>query len=66
MHKPYDSVDAIIAYESGDLDETEVIELFQYLIDTGLAWSLQGSYGRMAHALINAGHCTARARHATI
>ena len=53
--KPYDVIGAIIAYENGDLDDTEIIELFQHLVDTGLAWSLQGSYGRMAATLIQAG-----------
>lgn len=48
----------IIAYESGELTEEEVVELFQDLINNGLAWTLQGSYGRMAMALIDAGHCT--------
>jgi hypothetical protein len=51
-------IDKIIAYENGDLDETETIELFQGLIDSGTAWSLQGSYGRTAMALIEAGYCT--------
>jgi hypothetical protein len=55
---PYDQVGAIIAYESDELDDEATIELFQHLIDTGLAWSLQGHYGRTATALINAGHCT--------
>lgn len=50
-------VDFIIDFEGGDLDDEGVIALFQYLIDTGLAWSLQGSYGRAARSLIDAGHC---------
>ena len=54
-----DQVDKIIAYESGELDEEGIIELFQELIDSGLAWSFQGSYGRTARALIEAGYCTA-------
>jgi hypothetical protein len=54
---PYDQVGAIIAYEAGELDDEATIELFQHLIDNGLAWSLQGHYGRTAPALINAGHC---------
>jgi hypothetical protein len=44
--------DDIIAYESGELDEEEIISLFQKLVDSGLAWQLQGSYGRMAQHLI--------------
>ena len=55
--KPFDQVGQIIAYEGGELDDEATIELFQHLIDTGLAWSLQGHYGRTAAALIQAGHC---------
>lgn len=50
-------IDKIIAYENGELEDHEVIELFQTLIDNGMAWSLQGSYGRTAAALIEAGEC---------
>ena len=51
-------VSQIIAYEQGDLGEDETIGLFQQLVDTGLAWSLQGHYGRTAIALIEAGYVT--------
>ena len=53
-----DVVGAIIAYETGGLGEDATITLFQHLVDTGLAWSLQGSYGRAAQALIDQGLVT--------
>ncbi len=53
-------IDAMIAYEMGELSKDKTIALFQHLIDTGLAWSLQGMYGRSAHALIEAGYCQAK------
>ena len=58
MGKKYDVVGNIIAYESGELSDDETIELFQNLIDSGQAWSLQGHYGRTASALIDAGYCS--------
>ena len=39
-------------------DEERIIEAWQHLIDTGLAWTLQGAFGRMAKFLIDAGVCT--------
>lgn len=52
-----DQVDKIMAFESGELDEEGIIELFQELIDSGLVWKLQGSYGRTATFLIENGYC---------
>lgn len=52
-------IDKMIAFENGDLDDDDVIELFQELIDSGLAWKLQGFYGRTAASLIDAGLCAA-------
>ena len=49
----------IMAFENGELGDEEVVELFQSLIDSGMAWSLQGFYGRTAAALIDAGLCRA-------
>ena len=39
--------------------EAAYIAAWQRLIDTGLAWSLQGWFGRRAAALIKEGVCTA-------
>jgi hypothetical protein len=50
-------IDKIIAYEQGELGETETVELFQELIDNDMAWKLQGHYGRTAMYLIENGLC---------
>ena len=36
-------------------DEDEIIEAWQYLHDTGMAYTLQGWFGRTARSLIEAG-----------
>ena len=38
-----------------EADEDKQIEAWQHLVDTGLAWSLQGWFGRTAMDLIEQG-----------
>ena len=47
----------MIDYESGAMDAADVPAFFQELIDEGIVWKLQGSYGRTATGLIEGGHC---------
>lgn len=49
------TIDRIVAYEQGELNWEETRALFQDLVNSGLAWELQGSYGRMAAAMLRAG-----------
>lgn len=43
-----------------DNDDVDVyLQAWQYLIDSGLAWTLQGWFGRNAASLIEGGHCHA-------
>jgi hypothetical protein len=39
--------------------EEQVLEAWQHLVDTGLAWQLQGWFGRTAQHLINEGYINA-------
>ena len=41
--------------------EEQVVEAWQFLIDSGLAWQLQGFFGRTASQLIQQGICSAPA-----
>lgn len=49
-------LDQIVDYEMGELNDDEVISLFSRLIQTGMAWTLQGNCGRTAKLLIDAGY----------
>lgn len=60
MSETTDLLNEIMEYESGDMSDDRIVAFFQKLINTGLAWQLQGSYGRTAKALIDAGYCTER------
>tara|TARA_Y100000592_G_scaffold80284_1_gene126796 strand:- start:1475 stop:1672 length:198 start_codon:yes stop_codon:yes gene_type:complete len=50
-----DIVGKIMAFEQGELPNEEVYALFQFLLDSGMIYSLQGSYQRMAEDLLLAG-----------
>lgn len=52
-------INDIIAWEQGDMNEHDEIVFFQKLVDTGLAWTLQGMYGRRAKQLIAQGEVIA-------
>ena len=56
------TVDYIIAYENGELSSKQVVNFFSKLVKSGMAWQLQGSYGRMARNLIDNGYITAEGR----
>ena len=55
--KESDFLTFIMDYEGGELDIDQIVRGFQKLIDSGLAWQLQGFYGRMATQLIESGYC---------
>lgn len=50
-------ISKIVAYESGTMNDDEMIEFFQGMINSGVVWQLQGSYGRTAAYLIDTGYC---------
>ena len=52
---PYQAVMLCEGVEEGT--DEQVLEAWQYLIDSGLAWQLQGYFGRMAQRLIEQGLC---------
>jgi hypothetical protein len=54
------NVNDIFRYEMGELNDEETLDLFQGLVDTGLAWRLQGRYARAAMELLDSGLIVAR------
>ena len=56
-------LEAIEVLEGGNDSDERVVEAVQYLVDTGLAWQLQGFYGRTAEAFIEAGYVNPRRIH---
>ena len=53
---PYTAVGIAEGFIEAESEE-QVIEAWQYLIDTEMAWQLQGWFGRTATAYIQAGVC---------
>lgn len=58
MSRMKDLVIDLITYEEGALDARETLELFGLLVRSGMAWTLQGSYGRTANELMHLGYLT--------
>ena len=48
----------LIEDSDGTVAHEMLIEAWQYLIDSRMAWNLQGWYGRQADRLIKLGVCT--------
>ncbi len=55
--KKMSSLDCIMLVEDGNFDHTDEAQIaaMQEMIDTGLVWKLQVSWGRFAQRLIDAG-----------
>ena len=53
----YTAVGIAEGFIEAETDE-QVLQAWQHLVDTGLAWSLQGRFGRIAMDLINEGLIT--------
>lgn len=62
FEKPMPTFDAIMIAEGVYQAESQeqYIQAWQVLIDTGMAYQLQGWFKRTATALIENGHCTPR------
>ena len=50
--KKKDIIDYIMDYEMGVMSDLDTLKMFSELIKNGMAWSLQGHYGRTAKHLI--------------
>lgn len=55
-----DIVDKIMRWESGQMSDSEMVRFFGQLVKSGMAWKLQGMYGRQASRLIDAGYIDAK------
>lgn len=52
MRQTKDFLDQIMEYESGELNDKGIIEMFSDMVKDGTVWQLQGSYGRTAETFI--------------
>jgi len=52
-----DLIDSINEFQTGSMQETEMVSLFQNLIDTGMLTHLPGMFSAIAASLIQAGRC---------
>lgn len=55
MMNTFDAVGIAEGYIEAD-SEDQVLEAWQTLVDTGMAWQLQGWFGRTARHLIEEGY----------
>jgi hypothetical protein len=55
----FDAVGIIEGFVDSDSEE-QVLEAWQTLVDTGMAWQLQGWFGRTARHLIEEGYINER------
>ena len=51
--KNKDIIDYIMDYEMGNMSDIDTLKMFSELIKNGMAWTLQGHYGRTAQTLID-------------
>ncbi|WP_432006332.1 DUF7417 domain-containing protein [Streptomyces parvus] len=58
MGRMKDIATDLMEFDAGNLDPRETLELFALLVKSGLAWTLQGTYGRTAQWMISEGWLT--------
>lgn len=62
----YEAVAACEGFDGIDHDVATVLSAWQHVVNTGLAWKLQGWFGRTAYALIEDGLIEPPAHHHSI